>query len=58
MNTKYVAMVDKYLVNSEKDTERDKVREIFYKFSELVDENYFQLSKNEIIHIIELPFES
>ena len=38
-------MVDNHLVNPEKEIERDKVREIFEKERELVDEIVSQISK-------------
>ena len=45
LQNKYDYMVDKHLVNPEKEIERDKVREIFKKARELVDEIVSQISK-------------
>ena len=52
MDTKtYLTMVNGHLRCSSKENERDKVRKIFEKARELLDEVGFQLSKSEVGHI-------
>ena len=50
---KYMTMVNEHLRCPSKEIERDKVREIFEKSRELLDEVGFQLSKNQVRHINE-----
>ena len=50
---KYMTMLNEHIRCSSKKNERDKVREIFEKSRELLDEVGFQLSKIEVGHINE-----